>query len=75
MQAYDVLRELFPSWEAIPTDAETCPVCEALIHISKEDKREIRRQAEEEKVGFDSLLAAAFLFKTRLYTGQTEAYA
>lgn len=32
------------------TDEEICAVCEAMNHISKEDKRELRRQAEEEKV-------------------------
>ncbi|TFY64882.1 hypothetical protein EVJ58_g2344 [Rhodofomes roseus] len=48
-EAYVILRRLFPSWEALSTDAELCPVCEALLHISKEDKREFRRQAEEEK--------------------------
>ncbi|EMD38059.1 hypothetical protein CERSUDRAFT_113204 [Gelatoporia subvermispora B] len=48
-EGYLLLRHLFPSWEAVPTSMETCAVCEALVHISKEDKREIRRQAEEEK--------------------------
>lgn len=49
-QAYHILTELFPSWETLTTDAEVCAVCDALIHISKGDKREIRRKAEEEKV-------------------------
>jgi len=40
---------LFPSWKPVSTDTELCPVCEALIHTSKEDRREIRKQAEEEK--------------------------
>ncbi|OCH88183.1 cysteine proteinase [Obba rivulosa] len=48
-EGYLLLRHLFPSWEAVPTSTELCAVCEALVHISKEDKREIRRQAEEEK--------------------------
>ncbi|GBE82261.1 cysteine proteinase [Sparassis latifolia] len=43
------LQDLFPTWEPLSTETEVCPVCEALIHISKEDKRELRRQAEEEK--------------------------
>ncbi|KAH9934725.1 cysteine proteinase [Fomitopsis serialis] len=44
-----LLKQIFPTWEALSTEAELCPVCEALVHISKEDKREFRRQAEEEK--------------------------
>lgn len=31
-------------------EAEICAVCEALAHMSQEDKREIRKQVEEEKV-------------------------
>jgi len=43
------LNRIFPTWEPLSTEAELCPVCEALVNISKEDKREFRRQAEEEK--------------------------
>lgn len=46
-----MLQELFPSWQPTPTSVEICAVCEALAHMSKEDKREIRKQVEEEKVG------------------------
>ena len=49
-EAYGVLQDLFPSWKPPSTALEPCPVCEALLHISKEDKREYRKQAEEEKV-------------------------
>lgn len=49
-----LLQKLYPLWDPISTDAELCPVCDALIHISKEDKREIRKRAEDEKVGDDS---------------------
>ncbi|KAI0362032.1 cysteine proteinase [Trametes cingulata] len=48
-EAYSVLREVFPNWKPPSTSAELCPVCEALLHISREDKREYRKQAEEEK--------------------------
>ncbi|KAI0934305.1 hypothetical protein AcV5_006190 [Taiwanofungus camphoratus] len=49
-EAYLLLKKfLFPAWETMSTDTELCPVCEALIHISKEDKREVRKQAEQEK--------------------------
>ncbi|CCM02089.1 uncharacterized protein FIBRA_04166 [Fibroporia radiculosa] len=43
------LQEIFPGWQALSADCELCPVCEALAQISKEDKREVRKQAEEEK--------------------------
>lgn len=49
-QAYQLLKGIFPDWSTLSTEDETCPVCEALVHISKEDKRGARIQAEEEKV-------------------------
>lgn len=49
-EAYGILQDLFPNWRPPSTSAEPCPVCEALMHISKEDRREYRKQAEEEKV-------------------------
>ena len=45
-----LLQKLFPAWTPIDTDSETCAICDAEVHISKEDKREIRRRVEEEKV-------------------------
>ena len=42
--------DLFPSWNPVRSDTELCPVCEALIQISKEDKREVRKMVEDEKV-------------------------
>ena len=49
-QAYLILQEIFPNWKPPSISTEPCPVCEALLHISKEDKRGLRKQAEEEKV-------------------------
>ncbi|KAI0780996.1 cysteine proteinase, partial [Trametes elegans] len=48
-EAYSVLHDVFPDWNPPSTSAEPCPVCEALLHVSREDKREYRKQAEEEK--------------------------
>lgn len=45
-----LLQKLFPTWTPIDGDSETCAICDAEVHISKEDKREIRRRVEEEKV-------------------------
>ncbi|KAI0755703.1 hypothetical protein C8Q74DRAFT_1305422 [Fomes fomentarius] len=55
-EAYGILQELFPNWRPPSTSAQPCPVCEALLHISKEDKREYRKQAEEEKHMHDNAL-------------------
>lgn len=49
-EAYGILHGLFPQWKPPSTRAEPCAVCEALLHMSREDKREYRKQAEEEKV-------------------------
>ena len=49
-QAVVLLQKLFPAWTPIDDSSETCAICDAEVHISKEDKREIRRRVEEEKV-------------------------
>jgi hypothetical protein len=49
-QAYHILQNLFPLWQTLSADAEACAICDALVHISKGDKREIRKKAEDEKV-------------------------
>lgn len=59
-QAYLLLKKfLFPTWETMSTDTELCPVCEALIHISKEAKREVRKQAEQEKVCVSNFVSSS----------------
>ena len=50
MQAYELLKSVFPSWTTLTTDAEPCAVCEAMVQMSREDKRGAKIQAEEEKV-------------------------
>ncbi|GLB34824.1 putative cysteine proteinase [Lyophyllum shimeji] len=55
VEAAELLRSLYPSWNPLPTDAELCPVCDALIHISKESKRGVRKQAEDEKARLRNL--------------------
>ena len=49
-QAFTLLKTLFPSWDTLSEDVELCPVCDALLENSREDKRELRKKAEEEKV-------------------------
>ena len=44
---------LFPHWRPLPTTEELCSTCEATINSCKEDKRELRKKAEDEKVNFD----------------------
>jgi hypothetical protein len=72
LQACQILKELFPNFKPLSTDAELCAVCDALLHISKVDKLEVRRRVEDEKAGlspFDCLL------KTDLQIGETETHA
>ena len=53
-QACEILKKLFPDWVPLSTNEEPCAICEACIHNSKEDKRELRRKAEDEKVRMDA---------------------
>lgn len=48
-EARDILMDLFPQWQPLSTNEEPCSTCEAAINSSREDKREMRRKAEEEK--------------------------
>lgn len=45
-----MLRTLYPSWDPIPGDMEPCLVCDGLMNMGKEDRLEVRRLAENEKV-------------------------
>ena len=76
-QAYLLLEDVFPNWKPPSTSTEPCPVCEALLHMSKEDKREYRKQAEEEKVTFHKIASVLVprLLTRPFKTGQIEAYA
>jgi len=49
-QAVDLLKTLFPQWEPLYSEVDPCAVCEAEISLSREDKREVRRRVEDEKV-------------------------
>ncbi|KAH9483698.1 Ubiquitin carboxyl-terminal hydrolase 48 [Psilocybe cubensis] len=49
VEAMQLLSDIFPAWKPPSSNTETCAVCDAEVHISKEDKKEIRRKAEEEK--------------------------
>ncbi|KAF8911983.1 hypothetical protein CPB84DRAFT_1760942 [Gymnopilus junonius] len=48
-EAAQFLQKLFPSWIPLPSDTETCAICEAEVHIQKGDKKETRKRAEDEK--------------------------
>ncbi|KAG5724013.1 Ubiquitin carboxyl-terminal hydrolase 48 [Termitomyces sp. T112] len=49
VEAAELLQNIYPSWNPLPTSSELCPVCDAHVHISKGNKRELRKQAEDEK--------------------------
>ncbi|KAF8163463.1 hypothetical protein B0H34DRAFT_795175 [Crassisporium funariophilum] len=55
-EAVALLQQLFPSWKPFSSDTENCAICDAEVHISKEDKREIRRRVEDEKAQLKFLL-------------------
>ncbi|TFY82365.1 hypothetical protein EWM64_g1642 [Hericium alpestre] len=48
-EAYALLKSLFPSWETLSDDAEQCAICEADIQVSREDRQQMRKRAEDEK--------------------------
>ncbi|EKM55145.1 uncharacterized protein PHACADRAFT_94093 [Phanerochaete carnosa HHB-10118-sp] len=47
--AYELLKGVFPAWTTLSTDSDTCAVCEAMVQMSREDKRGAKIQAEDEK--------------------------
>ena len=49
-QAFTLLKTLFPSWVTLSDALGPCAVCDTLAETSREDKRELRKKAEEEKV-------------------------
>ncbi|KAH9981004.1 hypothetical protein BGW80DRAFT_1267806 [Lactifluus volemus] len=48
-KAFALLKTLFPSWVTLSEGVGPCPVCDALAENSREDDRELRKKAEEEK--------------------------
>ncbi|TCD68915.1 hypothetical protein EIP91_009466 [Steccherinum ochraceum] len=69
-EGYKILKEIFPGWETLSSDDEVCPVCEALLHISREDKREIRKQAEDEKAKLKHMYDMAVISTTSAVEGE-----
>lgn len=51
-QAFTLLKTLFPSWVTLSDALGPCAACDTLAETSREDKRELRKKAEEEKVDF-----------------------
>ncbi len=50
LSGYTILKSLYPSWEPPAWDVEECATCDALLHVTKQDKLVLRKQAEKEKV-------------------------
>ncbi|TDL21582.1 cysteine proteinase [Rickenella mellea] len=48
-KAVALLQKIYPNWNPPPWSEESCAVCDALVIISKEDKLELRKKAENEK--------------------------
>ncbi|KDQ60999.1 hypothetical protein JAAARDRAFT_204773 [Jaapia argillacea MUCL 33604] len=66
IEAHSLLKMLFPQWETLSTNLQPCIVCDAMVHVSKEDKRELRRKAEEEKAKLKHMHDNALSGNTRL---------
>lgn len=49
-EAFIFLRSLFPAWQAMPGDLEPCLICDGLVNMGMEDRIEVRRRADDEKV-------------------------
>ena len=49
-QAVALLRSLFPDWNPPHCDEEECATCDVGRHILREQKLEIERRINEEKV-------------------------
>jgi len=43
-----LLKTLFPTWDTLSDAVSPCAVCAALAENSREDKRELRKKAEED---------------------------
>ncbi|TFK30135.1 cysteine proteinase [Coprinopsis marcescibilis] len=61
-EAKEILQRLYPTWDPPPASSELCPMCQASISMSKEDKRELRRKAEDEKAKLKSMNDMAFRY-------------
>ncbi|KAH9993782.1 cysteine proteinase [Russula vinacea] len=48
-EAFTHLKRLFPLWDTLSDAVGPCAMCDTLAESSREDKRELRKKAEEEK--------------------------
>jgi hypothetical protein len=61
-QAFTLLKTLFPSWVTLSDAVGPCVVCDTLAETSREDKRELRKKAEEEKVDLYVFVVTNIIF-------------
>ncbi|KAI0044824.1 cysteine proteinase [Auriscalpium vulgare] len=48
-KAYALLQSLFPEWQTLSDEYSQCEVCDMAVQLSKNDSREMRKRAEDEK--------------------------
>ncbi|KAF8257436.1 hypothetical protein EI94DRAFT_1758186 [Lactarius quietus] len=70
-KAFTLLKTLFPSWSTLSGDVDLCPVCDALLENSREDNREHRKKAEEEKARLKHMQEHALNRNTQLLENVT----
>ncbi|KAJ7097738.1 cysteine proteinase [Mycena belliarum] len=49
VQAFNLIRSLYQTWEPLSGDTEPCLICDGLKNMGLEDRLEVRRRADEEK--------------------------
>ncbi|KAI6138857.1 hypothetical protein EDD17DRAFT_1782678 [Pisolithus thermaeus] len=65
-EACDILLGIFPHWRPLSTTEAFCSTCETIINSSKEDKRELRKKAEDEKARLRHMYDNALIGNTLL---------
>ncbi|KAK2466793.1 hypothetical protein APHAL10511_001051 [Amanita phalloides] len=60
MQGVILLRRLFPRWDPPSEGEEPCVVCTAQLNASREDRREVKKRAEEEKARLFGIYDSTF---------------
>ncbi|KAJ7632814.1 cysteine proteinase [Roridomyces roridus] len=68
VEAFSLLRPLFPMWEPMSGDEEPCLVCDGLKNMRIEDRVEVRRRAEDEKSKLKHMYDNALNGNTSLLT-------
>ncbi|KAH6918351.1 hypothetical protein BKA70DRAFT_13800 [Coprinopsis sp. MPI-PUGE-AT-0042] len=70
-EAKSILQDLFPTWKPPSGNDIVCAICQDSLALSKEDKREMRRKAEEEKAKLKHMNPTALRFFSSAETDES----